>query len=820
MGSMIRLGRLSALTLALAVVAGCSSDSSTVSGGTGGGAGRDGGGNGSPDGGGKGGSGGASTGGKTATGGGGATSGGAGGTSTGGGGAGGGGGSTVDASSGGSAGSGGADASSGADSGAANGGTCTADSGCASGHCVAGSCCAVACSTPGLCETATAVCVGGTTCQYGKKADGAACDDGDACTTTSCFDGKCSVDTTKTCTSPGKCTTVACNPTTGACDSTPLVCDDGNPCTDDACSLTLGCQFTANTKACDDNDACTTGDVCSAGACKGTAKNCDDANVCTDDSCNSTTGACAHANNTAPCDDKSGCTSTDQCSGGACVGSGNACGSISTACTACTSGTGCDVATGRNCTCPATSGGTPVLKQGGQCVLNNDECATNPCGPLATACKDPTPSATPSKDYTCTCGLGTTGNTVGTPCVDKNECTAGANPCGSVGTCTNASPPQYYTCACPTGYRSVPGVTGPKCGCDLSGTFVETVTTMVAWSGIGAGLIKDSPSGGTPTYGWSLRQNTVAANGTMTITTVPCGGMAPSLCNTNGTDTYAQFQPVGSWGKPKMRSGFQPIVVPATTLIGTVPGGTYAEPQTPALLGLDLQDPGGAWPPCRACVGVTGSCTCADGVHNITNLATWWNNAEGTNQTGVTTVAARKGGETIGDATLPDPPVNYPVPTECGAGTDYTPWPGLATNVGIDFFTTSTWYGASRIISALTGTSVTFDATANACVITGNVVGPDNSGKTAHSDARVAGCVKSDGSACTVAPASDEVGFYDNVTQSQTIAGSTFKLEKAPGTINLATILAMAEGPAKETAINNACEAVRTKYCPAGKVCQ
>ena len=34
-------------------------------------------------------------------------------------------------------------------------------------------------------------------------------------------------------------------------------------------------------------------------------------------------------------------------------------------------------------------------------------------------------------------------------CVDKNECSGGPNPCGSVGTCTNANPPAFYTCTCP-----------------------------------------------------------------------------------------------------------------------------------------------------------------------------------------------------------------------------------------------------------------------------------------------------------------------------------------------------------------------------------
>jgi hypothetical protein len=72
----------------------------------------------------------------------------------------------------------------------------------------------------------------------------------------------------------------------------------------------------------------------------------------------------------------------------------------------------------------------------------------------------------------------------------------------------------------------------------------------------------------------------------------------------------------------------------------------------------------------------------------------------------------------------------------------------------------------------------------------------------------------------------DEVGFYDGVTQSQQILGSTFTPERPPASItpaiNLGAILAMAEGTAKENAVNAACQAVRSNatYCPPGKTCK
>lgn len=46
-------------------------------------------------------------------------------------------------------------------------------------------------------------------------------------------------------------------------------CDDGNPCTDDSCSTTVGCVHIANTLPCDDGKACTVGDHCAANQCLG-----------------------------------------------------------------------------------------------------------------------------------------------------------------------------------------------------------------------------------------------------------------------------------------------------------------------------------------------------------------------------------------------------------------------------------------------------------------------------------------------------------------------------------------------------------------------
>jgi len=47
-------------------------------------------------------------------------------------------------------------------------------------------------------------------------------------------------------------------------------CEDENPCTEQACVNHL-CIYTYNTDPCDDGDACTMNDVCSAGVCLGVA---------------------------------------------------------------------------------------------------------------------------------------------------------------------------------------------------------------------------------------------------------------------------------------------------------------------------------------------------------------------------------------------------------------------------------------------------------------------------------------------------------------------------------------------------------------------
>jgi len=56
-------------------------------------------------------------------------------------------------------------------------------------------------------------------------------------------------------------------------------CNDSNPCTNDVCNMGT-CEYTNNSAACDDLNACTTGDTCSGGTCAGTPMSCPMGQVC------------------------------------------------------------------------------------------------------------------------------------------------------------------------------------------------------------------------------------------------------------------------------------------------------------------------------------------------------------------------------------------------------------------------------------------------------------------------------------------------------------------------------------------------------------
>ena len=266
-----------------------------------------------------------------------------------------------------------------------------ADAGCDPKTCTATKPCELAACEQGACKLTT-------------KQDGAACDDGNACTSaTACAVGICAAATAVNCDDGDVCTQDHCDPKAGTCVHAPAqkpaggpVCAcgkdsdcaaDGNACTSVAC-VDHDCKNAdLSGSACGDGDSCTTDDACAAGVCKaGPLTSCDDANPCTGDTCAAATGVCANTPvaNGSPCDDASACTSGDSCVAGACTPAlVTDCGD-SDPCTtdACSAATGlCEYATATN----GTYCGAGKVCQGRTCVARVNSCA-GACGSHVGGC--------------------------------------------------------------------------------------------------------------------------------------------------------------------------------------------------------------------------------------------------------------------------------------------------------------------------------------------------------------------------------------------------------------------------------------------------
>jgi cysteine-rich repeat protein len=175
----------------------------------------------------------------------------------------------------------------------------------------------------GQCDDGNA-CTQGDTCSAGKCLPGSSkdCDDDEVCTKDTCdpvagckhSPATALCDDGNWCTLNDKCVQGKCQG--GEVKS----CDDGNPCTDDQCSPGQGCLHLFNMDPCEDADGCTLDDTCADGLCKpGAPLNCDDSEVCTQDSCDPI-ALCQHAPKAGACDDKNACTTQDACSAGKCLG--------------------------------------------------------------------------------------------------------------------------------------------------------------------------------------------------------------------------------------------------------------------------------------------------------------------------------------------------------------------------------------------------------------------------------------------------------------------------------------------------------------------
>ena len=476
----------------------------------------------------------------------------------------------------------------------------------------------------------------------------ASCDDGNACTLgDQCAGGSCQGGSARSCDDGNVCTADRCDPDSGCvndgtgvggscgpdvlCD-TAFLCqgDASGSCAptgvkdcsalDDQCNVgvcdgaTGSCQQVPafDGLACDDGNACTTGDQCSAGSCVASgALGCDDANPCTADRCIPSMGCVNDGSGvTAPCAPDMGCDIGFVCQGdaiGTCAPTSmKDCSPIDDQCNAGM----CDPASG-NCVAVPVLNGTPC--DDGDACSAGDQCTAGVCGGGPRDCDD----GNTCTDDSCDSGLGCVYANNTDPCDDGSVCTqgdvcgggscGGSDPCGDFGSCVEGSG-SSYSCDCASGFTDV----GGACVCDLNGDFAVRIETTFSWTGIGN--IEDSNDATHPTpvtaLSWALRRHTYGSDGSLQVSTEPCGGFSPDLCGSGeilSAEAYAQYQPTTVWQGPAM-----PVTNESMTIVAPLPGSTFRTPLTAALLGISLDNPFGAWPSSRSgtkrpIVGATGS---------------------------------------------------------------------------------------------------------------------------------------------------------------------------------------------------------------------
>jgi cysteine-rich repeat protein len=358
----------------------------------------------------------------------------------------------------------------------ANGASCNDGNACTQGEtCQAGSCgggAPVVCAALDQCHDVGTCNPANGTCSNPPKANGTACNDGNACTQSdTCQSGTCTGANPVTCTALDQCHDVGtCNPANGTCSnpakSDGAACNDGNACTQSdscqsgtctganpvACTALDQCHdvgvcnpsngtcsnpVKSNGSPCNDGNACTQSDTCQSGTCTGANPvACAGLDQCHDPGvCDPASGVCSNPNKTngVACNDGNACTQTDTCQSGACTGANPV---VCTASDQCHVAGTCDPASGA-CSNPAKQDGSSCVD--GNACTQTDVCQSGTCvgtNPVACAaldqCHDP---------GVCNTASGVCSNPAksdGSLCNDGNACTQ-VDAC-QAGTCVGAMP--------------------------------------------------------------------------------------------------------------------------------------------------------------------------------------------------------------------------------------------------------------------------------------------------------------------------------------------------------------------------------------------
>jgi hypothetical protein len=419
------------------------------------------------------------------------------------------------------------------------GGACTNTA----GACHNGGCCQGCIDGNDQCTTGTALTACGDSAGAGKLIKCKDCTDAAACTAEACVQGACTypaVPPGTSCTDGNICNgDESCSGTTCTAGK-PLDCNDNEPCTKDSCGAN-GCihdPLTGND--CSDGDPCTTGDKCGAdGKCApGTPIKCDDGQFCTDDACDA--GICVHTSKVGACDDGNACTSNDQCSAGKCSGtslSGVDC-NDNNVCTI-DSQPDCNSTTCAHTPAPVTVACiTDKCHEAGHCTGTDHNCVAGPeidCddkNPCTNDACDPTSGCTHVNNPAADCSDGD-------PCTENDVCVNGAcggkpkkclalDACHEPGTCDQAS----GTC---TDLRAKDGKECPGGSCKAGSCILDPSVVMGAGGEGGADGVGGDGVGGDGTSGAGGDAAMVGGAGPTTPVGEAGQGQQPSGSGGNGT---------------------------------------------------------------------------------------------------------------------------------------------------------------------------------------------------------------------------------------------------------------------------------------------